>query len=429
MVGGVLVTQVVSLAVVLIAPPPLPQAFSIVEIADVLETPAALPTTLQLRLVTDPGFETTTPREHRLAAQLAGRLDVPIGSIRLRVTDYSQRDAIGTPAGPMALGRRLMGKEGMAGLRDELIIGDFDAAMKLADGRWRMVVTPPKVLDAWQWRAIAWLFGTVIAILIPAYILARRLADPIARFAAAAESLGRDPEAPFVHLQGPVEIEALADAFNMMQQRLKRYVQDRTQMIGAIAHDLRTPLMRLNYLIEYAPTDIRFQAQREIDEMNVMIGSVLDFVRDRLETPNRERVDLRSVVESVVENYADTGACISLEPGTEPVVYADLRGLRSIFANLVGNAVKYGDSAIVSIDTGPQHAMVFIDDDGIGLAESELERVFEPFYRGEPSRNRDTGGIGLGLAIVRTVAHAHGGEVTLHNRPEGGLRARVLLPL
>lgn len=429
MVGGLLATQLVSLAVVLIAPPPFPPAFGLVEIADMLRTPATVPGELVLGTAASPGFTAEDARDRRLTAALAGRLGVPVARIRFTVDDPTQRDAMGTPAAPLAIGRRLMGKDGMGVLRDQLVVGPFKAALQTGDGRWRIIGTPDRILDAWQWRAIAWLVFTIIAISFPAYVMARRLSDPIARFAAAAERLGRDPEAPLVRLHGPAEVEALAEAFNMMQQRLQRYVQDRTQMIGAIAHDLRTPLMRLAYLVETAPAEVRQPAQREIDEMNAMIGSVLGFVRDRLAAPDRTRIDLRSVVESIVEDYADAGADVSLDAGANPVVHADLLALRSIFANLVGNAIKYGDRADISITAGTDHAVVLIDDDGAGLHEAELERVFEPFYRAEPSRSRDTGGIGLGLAIVRTVVRAHGGDVTLHNRPEGGLRARVLLPL
>lgn len=418
MVGTLLATQLVSLTIVIIAPPPLPQAFGLVELADMLDAPATVPGELVQRTTQDPGFVMTTPRERRLAARLASRLGVPAADARLRLSDP-----------PIAFGRRLLGKDGMGLARDALLVGDFEAALRRPDGRWQVVATSPKLLDDWQWRAIAWLLVTIVAISIPAFFMARRLADPIARFAAAAESLGRDPEAPLMRLEGPMEVEALAEAFAMMQQRLQRYVQDRTQMIGAIAHDLRTPLMRLAYHVENAPPEVRGPAQREIDEMNAMLGSVLGFVRDRLTAPDRQQVDLRSVVESVVEDHADAGASVSLVPGDAPIVHADLLALRRIFTNLVSNAVKFGDRAIVNISSDAHHTVILIDDDGAGLDDAELERVFEPFYRAETSRNRDTGGIGLGLAIVRTLARAHGGDVTLHNRDEGGLRAQVLLPI
>ncbi|WP_439534728.1 sensor histidine kinase [Polymorphobacter sp.] len=422
MFGGLLATQLISLAVVLVAPPGFPPAFAAAEIGDMLKAPDTVPEPLTVRRVTNPGFTGSTAREVRLAGRIAEHLKVPARQVRVALRGHPMG-----PRGPFPMlrgpgpGDRRFGP-------DTLVIGDFEAALQRADGGWVVVATPKTLLDPWQWRAIAWLLVSIVIVSIPAWLLARRVSAPIARFAEAAERLGRDPEAPLVAMAGSSEVDSLAGAFNMMQQRLQRYVQDRTQMIAAIAHDLRTPLMRLSYLIEKAPPDVQEQARREIDEMNAMIGSVLGFVRDRSRA-TRERIDLRSVVEGIVEDHSDAGVAVTLAPGGDIVVHGDLLGLRSIFNNLIDNAAKYGGRAVVSIGRHDCHAVVLVDDEGAGLAEGDLERVFEPFYRGEPSRNRGTGGMGLGLAIVRSVARAHGGEVTLHNLPSGGLRARVLLPL
>lgn len=160
-----------------------------------------------------------------------------------------------------------------------------------------------------------------------------------------------------------------------------------------------------------------------------MVAATLTFVRDATRPGIRERLELRSLLESIADNMSDTGHAVAVMPGEPIILSGNPIALRSMFANLLDNAVKYGARAhvIAQVDSG--RAVVAIDDEGPGLAETELAQVFEPFYRAERSRNRDTGGTGLGLAVVRSIAHLHGGEVYLKNRTEGGLRAIVRLPL
>jgi two-component system OmpR family sensor kinase len=257
------------------------------------------------------------------------------------------------------------------------------------------------------------------------------LTAPIRAFAEAAERLGRDPQAPALTLEGPAEIGGAARAFNDMQERLRRYVEDRTTMIGAIAHDLRTPLTRLAFRLEAgAPEELRAKAAGDIAEMEAMIAAALAFVRDAGRPAARELLELRSLLESIADDMAATGADVMVESGPAVVIHGDPVGLRRLFSNLIVNAVKYGGGrAWASIRQEGERAIVEVEDDGPGLPHVELDRVFEPFYRAERSRSRETGGIGLGLAVVRAVALAHGGEVSLENRHEGGLRARVILPL
>src|SRR5262249_21628561 len=152
-------------------------------------------------------------------------------------------------------------------------------------------------------------------------------------------------------------------------------------------------------------------------------------VRDTGRAPRRQRLSLRALTESVADEMADLGADVAVEPGDDIVIDADVSGLKAMLANLIGNAVAYAGQARVTLSRPDGHALIEVPDNGPGLSEDLLERVFEPFFRAELSRNRETGGSGLGLASARAVARAHGGDVTLSNRPEGGLLARVLLPL
>jgi two-component system OmpR family sensor kinase len=255
------------------------------------------------------------------------------------------------------------------------------------------------------------------------------LASPIAAFARAAERLGRDPDAPPLNVRGSTEIRSAVAAFNLMQERLNRYVSNRTTMIGAIAHDLRTPLTRLRFRIEAAPDELKAKLSADLDEMEAMVASTLAFVQDATRPVERTKLEVSSLVETVMDEAAETGANAAVDRSERAVVDGDPVALKRLVTNLVDNALKFGSSARGRVFTEAGMAIVEVDDDGPGVPEDDIERAFEPFHRLEGSRSRETGGAGLGLAVVRAIARGHGGEVILLNRPEGGLRARVSLPL
>jgi two-component system OmpR family sensor kinase len=200
-------------------------------------------------------------------------------------------------------------------------------------------------------------------------------------------------------------------------------------MVGAIALDLRTPLTRLKFRIEAAPEALKAKLAADIDQMEAMIAATMGFVSDSTRQRERTKLELASLVESIVDEMAETGAAASVDRTEKLVVEGDPIALRRLVANLVENAIKYGGAARARVYADNRDAVIEVDDDGPGIPEHERERVFEPFFRGEPSRNRETGGIGLGLAVVRSVARAHGGDAELVNRDGGGLTARVRLPL
>ena len=314
--------------------------------------------------------------------------------------------------------------------QDYYIVAPFSIRIQQDDGHWREIRSPVTLQLDPQTRSIVIAFiMSSIGVIVAAWMSAQVLASPIVSFANAAERLGRDPNSPPLSLRGPSEIATAAKAFNEMQQRLRRYVDDRTAMIGAIAHDLRTPLTRLRFRIESAPEELRNKMSSDLDQMEAMISATLSFVRDATQNGDRTRLELSSLVQSLVDDMTDTGAQVVLQQADKIIIDGDPVALKRLFSNLLENAVKYGKRARVRIIAEAGSAVVEIDDDGPGVPVAELDRVFEPFYRREPSRNRDTGGIGLGLAVVRTIARGHGGDAELSNRPEGGLTARVTLPL
>lgn len=358
-----------------------------------------------------------------IRAKVAADLGVPVADVVLA----GERG----PLSDRRVGRILRDRAARAGVNDEhFLINPFQVGVRQPDGRWVVVRTKAEFgLNEWQQRVALWFALSALLMTPVAWMFARRLSRPIQVFAEAAERLGRDPKAPPLELKGPAEISVAARAFNEMQERLQRYVDDRTAMVGAIAHDLRTPLTRLRFRIEGLPEDQRAKYASDLDQMEEMIAATLAFVRDASKTGERTPLELSSLVESLCDEMAETGARTEVEPGDKVVLEGDPMALRRLVSNLLENAVKFGGQARARVFKDAGHAVVEIDDDGPGIPPADSEKVFEPFYRREPSRNRQTGGIGLGLAVVRTIARGHGGDVSLVNRSGGGLRARVVLPL
>lgn len=313
---------------------------------------------------------------------------------------------------------------------DALLRQNFIAARVLPDGSWRTVKRIATGFpDAFQWRALLSVTAGLAALLALAWLFARALVAPIRRFSDAARRLGHDPNAPLLLREGPPEILLAVDSFNSMQARISRLIQERTNMVGAIAHDLRTPLTRLAFRLDDLPHPLSEKVGADIQEMKSMISAALNFIRDRSFGGQRERLDLRLLVERVVDDQSDLGHDVTLQPGTPITVEGVPLALRRMVTNLVDNAVKYGERARLQLRADKNHCFLEIDDDGPGIPEQLQEQVFEPFFRLEASRNRDTGGIGLGLASVRAIVMDHGGEITLGNPKSGGLRVVVSLPV
>lgn len=313
-------------------------------------------------------------------------------------------------------------------MRDAPVFGDFAAALKRPDGRWTIVRSSPEPFPTdWQTRLMLMMLATFAVVAPAGYLFARRITAPLKRFSEAAERLGRDPQASPVLLGGPAEIGAAAQAFNNMQARLRRYIDDRTAMVGAISHDLRTPLARIRFKLEGADPTLKASVLGDVAQMEQMIQGVLAFIRDESTPRRREKLDLLSLVECVADDAALIGQDVEIESGDPVTVDGDPVALQRLFVNLVENAVKYGGRARIRVAREAGHAVVRITDAGPGLSAEDRERVFQPFYRADASRNVDQGGIGLGLPIARSTARAHGGDVTLAPA-DPGLTATVTLP-
>jgi two-component system OmpR family sensor kinase len=343
-------------------------------------------------------------------------------AMELRVAEDQLRVRLPTDKRPpMSAGRRP---------GDRMLGEGFVIARALPGGRWRTVTSVIEGFPNAFHRQAMLLFLIGLALLLPlAWLFARALAAPILNFADGARRLGQEPGAPPLPRTGPREMQQATDAFNAMQARLNRLLQERTQMVGAIAHDLRTPLTRLAFRLEDLPSPLREKVEGDIQEMKSMIAAALDFLRDRALTGQREPLDLRLLVERIVDDHADVAHDVSFAGGEPVTVHGAPLALRRAIVNLVENALKYGARARLRLGTADRNAVLDIDDDGPGIPEAQQQQVFEPFFRLEASRNRDTGGIGLGLATAQAIALDHGGEITLSNRRGGGLRATLRLPL
>ena len=355
-----------------------------------------------------------------LSRALEREFDAPPDTIRVSLSWF----------GPPSTFKLQSDEQIAAGLRPVFIVGDFDIARRLGDGRWRVVSTDGRFMREVISRFALLLLGTFVVVIPFAYFLAQRTTRPIRRFAAAADRLGTDPGAPPLDLFGPPELQVASQAFNLMQERLSRYVDERTTMLTAIAHDLRTPLMRMSFQIEEADPALRTVLTRQIEEMRGMINAVLGFMREERGRYERDRLDWRSVVAAACDDASDAGNPVFCTVPEEPVIIlGDPQGMRSVCENLIGNAIDYGIAASVRLAVVGEEAHLIVSDQGPGLSDDELKRVFDPFFRVERSRSRSTGGVGLGLAVVQSIVVAHGGRVTLANGADRGLEATVSLPL
>ncbi len=308
--------------------------------------------------------------------------------------------------------------------------------LRLPDGSWLNVTMPPPNLSPWHSPAFlaAFLLMTVVAALLTLWTV-RRLTAPVRTLAAAAEALGRDVNAPPLPEDGPTEVATAAAAFNTMAARIRRFVQDRTELLTAIGHDLRTPITRLKLRAEFIEDE---EQQRKIladlEELEAMVSATLAFGRDASGAEPVSPLDLAELLRTVLDEAGDARPEAAERLAYEGPGHFTLRArplaLKRALANLVANAVNYGGSARVRLlPPAPAGAVTIeVEDDGPGIPPGELERVFEPFHRGEPSRSRETGGVGLGLPIARNIFRAHGGDVVLANRPMGGVKATVTLP-
>ena len=303
-------------------------------------------------------------------------------------------------------------------------------SLKLPDGPWlnvERVLHPP--IPQVIWPMALSLALTALAVGIVAALVVRRIVRPLNTLSDAADRLGRGEYAGPLPEEGPADVRRTTHAFNVMSDRLTRFVADRTRMLAAIAHDLRTPITGMRLRAEMIEEDeTRERILAGLNEMAEMTEAALAFAKTDAQAEASRRVDLASLVQSICDDFADAGAAVTFQGPDRLDHTCRPSALKRAIRNLVANAVRYGGAAEVSLAHDEATVALTVADDGPGLPEEQLERVFDPFVRLEESRNRETGGSGLGLSIARNIARAHGGDVTLTNGAQRGAIARLSLP-
>lgn len=414
---------VVSILLIIYLPAPRPDFYTMTEISERLALePGSVAKLIVRHVDAEPEADDGMISDPAITRRLATALGRPVDDVRL----YFQADQSeifpftrepGSGAVPIRHGQPYFFNTVVAAEREPRGSG------------WRVLRTPPPSrVTAWQQRTMIWFGVSALAMLPFAWLFARRLARPIRRFAEAVERLDHDRDAPPVPTAGPAELEMTAVALNAMHARLRSNMRERTAMIGAIAHDLRTPLARIAFRIEAAPERIRGPVQADIEQMRKMVAATIGFLRGDAGTGERQRVDLAALARRLAGEASDTGSTVAIAEIEGAVVNGDRSALERLVQNLIDNAIQYAGGAELIVRRAVDRATVTVADRGPGIPEAELDRMFEPFERRDRSRSRSTGGLGLGLAIARSIAQAHGGSIHAANRPGGGLAVTVELP-
>ncbi|WP_416896515.1 MAG: ATP-binding protein [Minwuia sp.] len=384
--------------------------------------------TLRVRLEAGPPPDDPEFSEHWQAKRHARRMLQRLGDRPLvisRIGDW-ERPLFGRDDDDENEGRRRSHPEpDILPSRAKMVI-----ATTLDDGQWvHFILATDLTSLRWAVRMAFWVISLGVVIMLFSIWAANRATRPLRKMTEAAERLGLNVDAPPLEETGSREMKKTAGAFNTMQQRIKRLVDDRTLMLAALSHDLKTMLTRLRLRAEFIEDpEQQAKAIRDIDDMDLMVDSALSFVRGDQANETVSRIDLASLVRDMADDHQAQGHDVELSGPEKLPMFGRPVALKRAVGNLIDNAVRYGGQAEIVLDRDEERVTLLVMDGGPGLPEGELEKVFQPFYRVETSRNRDTGGSGLGLAVARDVFRRLGGDLTLANRPGGGLLAEAWLP-
>lgn len=270
------------------------------------------------------------------------------------------------------------------------------------------------------------LLASLLVVAVLSLVAVRWVTVPLRTLADAADELGRNLDRPPLPERGPAEVRRAATAFNTMQRRLAHFIAERTRIFTAMSHDLKTPITRLRLRTELLDDEgLRARFSKDLEDMETMVTHTLEYMRDSATDEPAQPIDVETLLESLQDDYRETGGEVRIRGrALAPYVGRPL-AMRRCLTNLVDNALRYGGRATIVVEDAPAALTVRVQDEGPGFPADQLERAFDPFFRGEASRSRETGGTGLGLGIARNIARAHGGDLVLRNRAEGGLEAIV----
>jgi signal transduction histidine kinase len=308
---------------------------------------------------------------------------------------------------------------------------EYMLAVRLLDRSWTVFATPNRAWGPPQTtRWLIRLLFLAVSISLFTALAARQFAQPIKKLAAAVREFGVNPRGPSITESGPRELRQVIRTFNEMQAQIQKFLSYRTMMLAAISHDLRTPLTRMRLRGELIE-DVEQQARlfRDVDEMQAMVEGALAFFREDAVTEPTTTFDLPQLLMAIANDYADQKIELNYEGPVHAVYQGRPLALKRALNNLVENAIKYGTPPEIELLCEDRSFIIVIRDRGPGIPQSALESVFLPYYRIEKSRNRNTGGVGLGLTVAQSIVQGHGGDIVLGNIGGGGLEARVVLPL
>jgi signal transduction histidine kinase len=345
--------------------------------------------------------------------------------VTMRGTPTARTPAATGARGPMA---GPMGPAAMHRFAPDGI--SFLTQVRLEDGTWATFDTQitPESANL-PWRLLLTLAILLAVVLVVSYVAVRWVTRPLHVLASAADELGRDINRPPLPESGPVEVSRAAHAFNNMQARLIHFIEERTRILAAMSHDLKTPITRMRLRTELLEDEnLREKFENDLLEMQAMVTQALDFMRGLSNGEPEQLVDVMALLETLQADNEAMGRRVTIAGGVAKPLRGVPQLLKRCIANLIDNAVLYGKQAEIHVAETPTELTLRIRDHGPGMPDTELESVFEPFYRLEGSRNRETGGTGLGLSIARNIARAHGGDVMLRNHENGGLAAVLTLP-
>lgn len=336
----------------------------------------------------------------------------------------------GAPSVPPPMGMMQHRKWGPGGAGAFAGGAFFVVQIALRDGTWVTFdshVSPQEAAVPWRVAlTLAVLLGTVIVLSL---VAVRWVTGPLAVLATAAQDLGENINHPPLAETGPLEVQRAARAFNTMQRRLARFIADRTRVLTAMSHDLKTPITRMRLRAESLEDEaLRARFVHDLEEMAAMVTQTLEFMHDTSAAEPPQPIDVTALLESLRGDYGDMGRSVTVEGAAAQPYFGRPLALRRCLANLLDNAIRYGGRATLRVEDGARELLIRVLDDGPGMTPLELEKAFEPFFRGEASRSRETGGTGLGLGIARNIARAHGGELVLKNGAVRGLEAILTLP-
>ena len=302
--------------------------------------------------------------------------------------------------------------------------------VRLRDGSWvwfeRRI---PRELFDWPVNMLLTLLILLAGVTALSLLAVRWVVRPLDRLREAADALGRDIHRPPLDETGPLEVAETSRAFNRMQRRISRFVEDRARILAAVSHDLKTPLTRIGLRADLLEDEeLGAKIRRDIDDMQQMVEATLDFMRGTESREKSRSLDLMALIESLCDDAAESGQRVTLRGRVDAPYQGRPLALKRCIGNLIDNALRYGSGADVQVCDSGQAVTLTVADDGPGIPPESLEKVFDPFFRMESSRARHSGGTGLGIGIARNIARAHGGDLVLRNRVQGGLLAELTLP-